>query len=105
MTQGFRGSHKLEGASDHWPSAPCVRYAAGGTASRFLAVRGTYSAREGHPSAPSQVHVSHKPSEKGKSVPTYANTNQDHLDVTEHLRDSNDHVEYDRHELRETRHP
>ena len=67
MTQGFRGSHKHEGASDHWPSAPFVRYAAGGTATQFLAVRGTYSAREGHPSAPSQVHVSHEPREK--SVP------------------------------------
>jgi len=40
-----------------------------------------------------------------RSFTTYANTNQDHLDVAEHLRDSNDHVEHDRHELRETRHP
>jgi hypothetical protein len=40
-----------------------------------------------------------------KRFTTYANTNQDHLDVAEHLRDSNDHIEHDRHELREARHP
>ena len=60
---------------------------------------------------PSQVRVSHifttrekKPREL-RDFNTYANTNQDHLDVAEHLRDSNDHVEHDRHELRETGHP
>ena len=54
-------------------------------------------------SQPSQVHVSHEPREKERST-TYANTNQDHLDVAEHLRDSNDDIKDDRHELRETRH-
>jgi hypothetical protein len=76
---------------------------AGGRASQFLAVPSTYSARGGHPSAKS--HVRFVSIREKESFTAYADTNQDHLDVAEHLRDSNDHVENDRHELRETRYP
>jgi hypothetical protein len=36
---------------------------------------------------------------------TYGNTDQDHLDVAEHLRDADDDVQQNGHELRETRWP
>ena len=50
----------------------------------------------------SRVHVStYNPGKE--SFTTYANTNKDHLDIAEHLRDTDDNVEYDGHQLRETR--
>lgn len=97
-----------ERASGRWPDDPFARCAVGGRASQSLAVPSTYSDLEGHPSASSESHIvsllhATREIQGRRLTTTYTDADQDHLDVTEHLRDAEEDVEQNRHELRETR--
>ena len=78
MLRGGRESNPLSGGSKHILSA--------GRTSVYK--------------APSHDHVSPFCATREKGT-TYTNTNQDHLDIAEHLRDADDDVEHNGHKLRE----
>jgi hypothetical protein len=86
----------LELTSDRSPAVLSSRYAVDERANRSLEVQSTCSTQEARQSA-DKFQV--KTLCKGSQDSTYSDANQDHLDVAEHLWDTNQDVQHDGHQL------